>query len=444
MPTHIQIGDVKPRIQYTADGTQTAFTYPFPIFKDADIEVYFNNIKQSTGFVIVGAGASIGGSVTFSTPPITSSIVTLARRIAVQRITDFQESGEFRSKVINDEMDYLTASVQQVSDDQSRSIHMAVTDASNANVTLPAPQANRVLAWNTTASAFINGPTSDEVLNAQLYANNARASANTAATSENIALANASAAASSASAAQTAAASNMYSSNVSKSANFSIVPTDNGKQFLIDTTMGNVTVTLPGGATALDGFRVALGKTSADNNAVIVNRVGTDTINGGVSWQFSVPHGQSVIALDTTPAPDVWFAAGVGLVAPLGVAELQANAKPYDIAFVAGFGSLMAPENIAVQTYGELVVPRSIIVTGEVGFLDVPTAGLPAVLDVQKNGVSIYTTKPQFLVAANGLSAGSLATAAFVAGDRLTFKVTQVGTTSKGQGTRFTLKCILA
>ena len=39
MAEHITIGDVAPRVQYVADGAQAAFTYPFPIFDDADLEV---------------------------------------------------------------------------------------------------------------------------------------------------------------------------------------------------------------------------------------------------------------------------------------------------------------------------------------------------------------------------------------------------------------------
>lgn len=444
MPSHIQIGDVSPRLQYMANGTQNIFPYPFPIFTTSDLKVYVDDVKQTSGYSVDGDGTSDGGNVTFDTPPTASTIVTLARRVAIQRTTDFQSSGVLSSKVLNNEMDYLTASLQQVAGDQSRSVHMAITDASNADVTLPAPQSNRVLSWNSTANGLVNGPLSDEVSNAQLYANNALTSANASSTSATNASASESAAASSASAAQTAAASNMYASNESKSADFTVLPTDNGKQFLIDTSAGNVTVTLPDGGTANDGFRVALGKTSADNFAVVVHRSGTDTINGSTSWQFSVPHGQSVIALDTTPAPDVWFAAGVGHVAPIGVAEISDNAKPYDIAFVAGFGNLMAAENVAVQTYGELVVPRPITVTGEAGYIDIASVGSAATVDIEKNGVSIYAIPPEFSDATNTLTSGTLSSQSFVAGDRLTFKVTQVGTTISGQGVRFTLKSILA
>jgi len=444
MATHIQIGDVSPRVHYTADGVQTQFTYPFPIFEDADLEVYLDTVAQSVGFTIAGAGDSAGGSVTFDTAPLSTTTVTLARRLAIQRTSDFQESGEFRSKVINDELDYLTASLQQVSDDQARSAQMPITYAANVDMQLPTPQASTALMWNAAADGFANGPTVDEVSNAQTYATNASNSATAAATSATNSANSATASANSATAAQTAAASNMYARNESKSADFSVLAVDDGTQFLIDTAAGDITVTLPEGSTATDGFRIALGKISADNNVVIVNRSGTDTINGSTTWQFSIPHGQSVITLDTTPSPDTWFAAGVGVPSPVGVGDLHDNAKPYDIAFVAGFDDTMVAENIVVQTYGELVIPRAMTVTGEAGYIDTAPTGQAAIVDIEKNGVSIYSTKPEFAASSNALTAGVLSATAFTSGDRLSFKVTQVGTPTAGQSLRFTLKSILA
>lgn len=446
MATHIQIGDVSPRIQYTADGTQTEFTYPFAVFRAADLEAYFDDTRQSTGYVVTGAGDSAGGTVTFTNAPTGGVIVTLARRLIIERLTDFQESGEFRSKVLNDELDYLTAAVQQVAHDQRRSAQVSLTETTDINVTLPAPQVNRALVWNGAANGFANGPTIDEISSAQSYAVSAQGAAVAAAAAQVSAASSATTATSAAQAAVTAAASNMYASNASMSASFSVLPTDDGKQFLIDTSAGNVTVTLPEGATAGDGFRVALAKTSADNNAVLVIVSGTDTINGGATWQFSVPHGQSVIALDTTPSPDTWFAAGIGLVAPIGISDIHENAKPYDIAFVAGFDSTMTAEAIAVQTYAEMVMCRSGIFIGEAGYLDTASVGTAAIFDILKNGMSIYTVLPQFAATSNMLAAGTLkvdGSQNFVAGDRITFKVTQTGT-SPGKGMRVTVKGIIA
>ncbi|MEG3618969.1 hypothetical protein V5T82_10930 [Magnetovibrio sp. PR-2] len=439
MPTHIKIGDVSPRTQYVANGTQTEFTYPFPIFEDADLEIYLDDSLTVSGFTISGSGESTGGSVTFDTAPAASVIVTLARRMAFKRTADFLESGELRAKVLNDELDHLTAYVQQVGDDNSRSLQMAITETSQVDVVLPTPTANTALVWNSAGDGVSNGPSVTEIQNAQSYSENASASATASAGSETNAASSATSAQNAAVAAQTAAASNMYASNESKNADFSVSSTDDGKQFLIDTSAGDVTVTLPPGTDVTDGFRIALGKTSADNNAVIATRSGTDTINGGTVWQFSSPHGQSVLTADTTPSPDTWYAAGVGVTSPIGVSDLHDNARPYDVAFIAGFDGTMTAEPVSVQTYGELVSPRGFTLTGEQIYIDTAPTGTAAIFDIEKNGVSVYATKPQVAAAANAGTAGILSTTAISAGDRLTFKCTQVGSITAGSGARFTL-----
>lgn len=446
MPTHIQINDVSPRVQILCDG-RSEYEYQFPIFKSADLEVYLDGVKQTSGFAVSGAGETNGGQVTFDTPPAENAVLTLTRRLAIERLSDFQESGELRAKVLNDELDYMTAALQQVEDDQGRALQLSLTETANVDVTLPSPMANTTLMWNGTADAMTHGPTADQVMMAAQNAASAASSAQSAGQSASAAQTSADSAATSAGIAVNAAASNMYASNESKAADFAVLPADDGKQFLIDTSAGAVTVTLPLGADVTDGFRVALAKTSADNNAVIVNRSGTDTINGGASWQFSVPHGQSVIAMDTTPTPDVWFAAGVGVVAPIGVGDLQENARPYDIAFVAGFDPSMLPDDLAVQAYAELVMPRAGSFVGEAGYIEASSAGSAAVLDVEKNGVSIYTTPPQFAAASNALTPGVLKTdgsQSFVSGDRITFKVTATGSSGAGAGARFTMKGVLS
>ena len=99
----------------------------------------------------------------------------------------------------------------------------------------------------------------------------------------------------------------------------------------------------------------------------------------------------------------------------------------------------MIKENVAVGTYGELVMARAGTFVGEAGYADTATSGI-TYLDILKNNSTIYsTTKPQFANGA-GLSAGTLSTTSFAVNDRLTFKITAIGATP-GQGVRFTLKC---
>lgn len=116
---------------------------------------------------------------------------------------------------------------------------------------------------------------------------------------------------------------------------------------------------------------------------------------------------------------------------------------PYDIAFNAGFDADMVKEDLATapSVYGELVMSRAGTFLGEAGYIDTPPTGATVIVDIEKNNSSIYSTKPQFAIGANALTAGTLSTTSFAANDRITFKITQIGTTEPGEGLRFTLKC---
>ena len=116
---------------------------------------------------------------------------------------------------------------------------------------------------------------------------------------------------------------------------------------------------------------------------------------------------------------------------------------PYDVSFLAGYDSETEGEDITARKYGEMLMARPGTFVGEAGYIDTVCTGAALILDVEKNGTSIYSTKPQFAdgVANNLITAGVLSTTTFVANDRITFKVTQIGSTIAGKGVRFMLKC---
>jgi len=102
----------------------------------------------------------------------------------------------------------------------------------------------------------------------------------------------------------------------------------------------------------------------------------------------------------------------------------------------------MAKEDVDTGTYGELVMGRPVTVVGEAGYVDTAPTGAKLIVDIEKNGTSIYSTRPEFATSATSLTAGVLgATAVFISGDRITFKVDQIGSSEPGEGVRFTLLC---
>jgi hypothetical protein len=148
MAEHIKINDVSPRIQYIADGTVTSFTYPFAIFAAADLQVFIGAAIVSTGFTVQGAGESQGGACVFAVPPAAGSVVTLRRRLVIHRTSDFQENGVLSANVLNNELDFQVAALQQLADDASRTLQLDPSDPTPMP-TLPvrAQRANRLLGF---------------------------------------------------------------------------------------------------------------------------------------------------------------------------------------------------------------------------------------------------------------------------------------------------------
>ncbi len=168
MIEHIQINDVAPRIAYVADGVQSAFTYPFAIFKAADLEIWLGGERQTANFTVSGVGISTGGTVLFATPPAIGIRVTLRRRLSIARVSDYQADGIIRAKTLNDELDYQVAAIQQVVEDVARAVKQAPTSGSMADLTLPEPLAGRVLKWDGAGLALANSEYDPDTLGADL------------------------------------------------------------------------------------------------------------------------------------------------------------------------------------------------------------------------------------------------------------------------------------
>ncbi|TCS61686.1 hypothetical protein [Varunaivibrio sulfuroxidans] len=454
MTTHIRINDISPRIQYVGDGVQTQFTFPFPVFNNGDLAVYLGGATQalSVDYTVSGAGADTGGAVTFTIAPGNGALVTLRRNLSIHRTSDFQQSGEFRAKVINDELDYQTAVLQELSEIQSRTPQRAMTSSSTADLTLPDPAAGATLMWNATANGIANGPAAGQISAAQANATAAAGSAASAATSETNAAASAATA--------LAATVGKYDRHVHiafADSPYTIAAPTVDTLITVDTTAGDVTVNLPASAGEADNRLLGINKSSAVNTVTITPN-GTDTVGGLASFVMFDATEWCDLYLDKSAAD--WqmgnlsyTAAGAGLsktgstlsvaTGGVGVAMLAAPARPYDIGFTAGFDSTMAPDVLAVRVYGEIVAARAMSLIGEVAAIALAPTGAAAVFDVLLNGVSVYTTKPQF-AAATTLTPGVLATTAVAAGDRLTFACTQTGNAEPGRGVTFTMQGELA
>ena len=110
---------------------------------------------------------------------------------------------------------------------------------------------------------------------------------------------------------------------------------------------------------------------------------------------------------------------------------------PYDIPFLAGWGSDMSGEDLTIRQYGGIVIPRDVTFAPAtiVTYCEVPPTGSAVVFDVRVNGSSIFNILPTIPVGSpsNTAGTGTSSTITLSRFDRLTFHVTQVGSTVKGQ-----------
>ncbi len=149
MTEHIKMPGVAPIVRYVANGVQTEFEYPFPIFASEDMAVYLDGAPQTSGYDVSDAGETAGGSVSFDVPPQSGIVVTLERLLPLERMTDFLEGGDFSARSINNELDYLTGGLQQVSRAQSAMLRYSDHETP-AGTTLPdrTLRANKALGFD--------------------------------------------------------------------------------------------------------------------------------------------------------------------------------------------------------------------------------------------------------------------------------------------------------
>lgn len=149
MTDHIKMPDITPVARYLADGNETVFTYPFPIFASEDLAVYQNGARQAYGFTITDSGQTKGGTVIFDTAPAQGVVVTLERILPFERVTDFIEGGDFSARAINNELDYLTAGLQQVSRAQGQMLRYSDHETPGSIILPERPmRANKALGFD--------------------------------------------------------------------------------------------------------------------------------------------------------------------------------------------------------------------------------------------------------------------------------------------------------
>ena len=185
-----------------------------------------------------------------------------------------------------------------------------------------------------------------------------------------------------------------------------------------------------------DGSRLA---SNIADDAITTVKVLDANITGAKIADNSITGAKIALGGDTTG--DIMYYDGTNWVRSATNLSFPGGKAPYDISFLAGWDADTVKSNVEVQTYGQMVMSRTGDFDGEVGYIDTVCTGAVLICDIEKNGTSIYSTKPQFAISGTTMTAGVISTSTFSSGDRITFKVTQIGSSAVGQGVRFMLNC---
>jgi hypothetical protein len=167
------------RNQYTATSGQTVFPYSFEIFDKDDVAVLQNGtlLSEGTNYTVSGVGNNSGGNITLVVGATAGDVLTIYRDMAYQRLTDYQNSGDFLAQEVNDDFDRLWLAVQQNEQGTDRAIVKPITDAPSIDMTLPSAtsRANSFLTFDLTGAVTttpLASPLSPSVIARQKFTGN--------------------------------------------------------------------------------------------------------------------------------------------------------------------------------------------------------------------------------------------------------------------------------
>lgn len=128
------------KIQYSGNGSQTAFPYAFRIFADANLVVtravtatgVETTLVLNTDYTVSGAGSYNGGTVTTAVAPATGTTLTIRRVLATTQGVDLRNQGAFFAETHETVFDRLTMIDQQQQEEIDRSLKLAESDVSGS------------------------------------------------------------------------------------------------------------------------------------------------------------------------------------------------------------------------------------------------------------------------------------------------------------------------
>lgn len=201
------------KVQYTANGSTTAFSFPYKFNTNGDLTVTETNLSTgvdtvkviTTDYTVTGAGNAGGGTVTFVTAPVNARRITIERLVALTQETDYQPDDDFPAEVHEAALDKLTMISQQLNAANLRTLKAPVADSITlGTLPLDTVRANKALVFDATGQV---GVSVDNYVDQATAAAASAAAASSSASAASTSATNAASSASAASGSATSAAS---------------------------------------------------------------------------------------------------------------------------------------------------------------------------------------------------------------------------------------------
>lgn len=143
---------------FSGTGAQTAYPFAFKVFGAGDMLVVLTDangietVQALTANYTVSLNAdqnvSPGGTVTMSVPPPAGYLLTVGSVVQPTQGQSIQNNGGFYPKIIENALDKLTISVQQIAESAARSFKLAFSDTGSPNLPAAAARANKLLSFD--------------------------------------------------------------------------------------------------------------------------------------------------------------------------------------------------------------------------------------------------------------------------------------------------------
>ena len=161
----------------TSNGVQTIFAYDYLILDESHLILYHSDDLDTplTGFTVTGVGNQGGGTAIFTIAPAVGTII-LNREVPLTQTFDYITGGKFPADTHERLADLLVMMAQRLEDESGRTVKLPL-DATQTDLVMPSPAAGQTIIGKADESGWEDGPTADEISNAQGYANSASSSA---------------------------------------------------------------------------------------------------------------------------------------------------------------------------------------------------------------------------------------------------------------------------